>query len=326
MSIEEKALAAEGEGNRWLPCCSLAFRGLLWREWLAHGEMLLSVLAIWLVGGCVLLIFFHPGWVLGFGVLLAFILGHTVGGADASEGSEEFAFALPPTRGERYLARLAFAGGALAAFLVIGLVAIAADLPQVIWGLFVNSGFTEPFPDCRPRFLYAQSFCLPVAVFAFNYAIATAAGSRGTVAVAWLLAAVLAGALMGLGFLGEWMLWKALNGYISCPVLLALGAVGLQSGYLVYIRKEGISRPAPMRGATSWGLLVLGVVVIVPIFMFLLWEDAVERPAPPPKIYESADPQPGTTEVPHAIPVERDQGSPAAADSADVDASEEVGE
>ncbi len=40
---------------------TLAMRGMLWREWLAHGEIVLGFLAAYLVLGWVLEIFFHPG-------------------------------------------------------------------------------------------------------------------------------------------------------------------------------------------------------------------------------------------------------------------------
>ena len=37
------------------------------------------------------------------------VIGSRVGGSDVLQGAEEFAFALPPTRGQRYLVRLALA-------------------------------------------------------------------------------------------------------------------------------------------------------------------------------------------------------------------------
>ena len=56
-------------------------KGLLWREWIAHKRMMMSALAIWLVGGWVLLIFWHPGWILAFGVVYAWVAASAFGGA-----------------------------------------------------------------------------------------------------------------------------------------------------------------------------------------------------------------------------------------------------
>ena len=259
---------------------SKVFRGLLWRQWLAHGNTVLSFLALWLVCGWVLQIFFHPGWILGFGVLYAFWAGPALGGGDAAEGSEEFSFSLPPTRGERYLAGLALGGGTLLAFLVLGLLTIALDLPQILWGLFVNSGFTEPFPPCEPRFLYALAFFCPLAAFAFSFAIASAAESRGLISYVWLLSGLITGAVVGGGFLCEQWLWHELNGFVSCPALLALGALGLQAGYLAYVRKEGVSRPAPMGGKSrGWVWVVLVMLVLVMLMSAVVYKLSFQEEA-----------------------------------------------
>jgi hypothetical protein len=214
------------------------------------------------------LLFFHPGFIIAFGVIYAFLAGPRLGGADAAEGSEEFTFALPPTRAERYLARLALGGSTVLLFTLLGVVTIALDLPQTVWGLFVNSGFTEPFPVCRERFLYPLAVAIPFAVFAFSFAIAATAGTRGMVGMAWCLGGALAGAALGLAFLGEWALWGEVNGYISVLALFALAPLALLAGYLRYIVKEGVSRPAPAQGSSlAWivaaivvALLLLGVL------------------------------------------------------------------
>ena len=247
-------------------------RGLLWREWLAHGGIVLGFLAAYLVLGWVLLIFFHPGFVLAFGVILAMFAGVTCGGGDAAEGSEEFAFALPPTRGERYVARLAFGGAIVGAFVITGLLSVALDLPQLVWSIFVNSGFTEAFPEAQPGFLYALAFAIPAAVYAATFAVAAVAQNRGVVGVSWILGGVYAAAVMGVGFIPEWFLWKNLNGYISTPLLLAATAFAAQGGYYAYKRKEGVSRPAPMGGTASrwWPWVVIAAVIFI-FFSFVLF-------------------------------------------------------
>jgi hypothetical protein len=258
-----------------------AWRGLAWREWLAHGPMVLHFLAAWLVGGWVLLIFFHPGWILGFGVLYAFAAGALFGGGDAFEGSEEFSFALPPTRGERYLVRLAAGGAPLLLFTVVGLLAVGLDLPQALWGLFVSSGYTEPFPPAGPRFLqYGLAFAVPAAAYAFTYAFAALAGSRGAVMASWFLGGLIAGGTVLAGILIENGLWGEANGFVTCPALLALAPLALLAGYVRYLRKEGVSRPSPLHASSrGWLWLILAVVLGLLLVMFTLFvrkEQAVE--------------------------------------------------
>jgi hypothetical protein len=276
----EDALIGEHEGGFLTP----AMRGMLWREWLAHGEIVLGFLAAYLVLGWVLDIFFHPGFVLGFGVIVAMFAGVVFGGGDAAEGSEEFAFALPPTRGERYVARLAFGGAVVGAFIITGLLSVALDLPQLVWSIFVNSGFTEPFPEARPRFIYALAFAIPAATYAATFAVAGVARTRGTVGVSWILGGLGAAAVMGAGFIVEGLLWENLNGYVSTPLLLAATALAAQGGYYAYTRKEGVSRPAPLAGGGSrWWLWI--VVLLVIFFLFSMmsyvtlgrWQEAPTR-------------------------------------------------
>ena len=57
--------------------------------------------------------------------------------------------------------RLALGSATVLLFTGVGVLAIALDLPQMLWGAFVNSGFTEPFPVCRPRLLYALAVACP---------------------------------------------------------------------------------------------------------------------------------------------------------------------
>jgi len=248
------------------------WRGLLWREWLAHRGVVIHALAAWLACAWVLLIFFHPGFIIAFGVIYAFVAGTVFGGADAAEGSEEFAFALPPTRSERYVARLAIGGGTVAGFCLLGVASIALDLPQRLWALVVETGFTEPFPVCEMPSLYLLAVAVPLAVYAFGFAIAAVAGSRGLVAVSWLFAGAAAGAVVGAGCIVEALLWQTVHGWAVAVVLLALAPLGLLLGYFGYVRKEGVSRPTPMQGRSSWWIvfLVLGVVLLLLFLMYFM--------------------------------------------------------
>ncbi len=238
-------------------------KGLLWRDWIARRNLLTGALAAWLVGGWVLLIFFHPAWILGFGVVYAWLAAQALGGSEPAEGSEEFVFSLPPLRRQRYLVRLALGGGTVLLFTGVGVLAIALDLPQMLWGIFVNSGFSEPFPACRLRFLYALAVACPLAVFAFTFAIAANASSRGLVVWSRALGGLSAGAVVILGFMCEHLLWGELNGFVSCPALLALGAGALLAGYQVYVRKEGISRLGGTQKEGRWRLWIFALILLI---------------------------------------------------------------
>jgi len=283
------------------------YGGLLWREWLAHGGLVIGALAVWLVCGWVLELFFHPGFIIAFGVIYAFLAGPAFGGGEAGEGSEEFAFSLPPTRGERYIGRMLLGGGTVLAFTVLGVLTIALDLPQHLWGILVNSGFTEPFARCEPRFIYALAIAVPFAVFASSFALAATAASRGMVAASWFLGGLGAGAVTGLGFLGEYLLWGEVNGYISTTALVALAPLALLGGYLAYQRKEGVSRPAPIGGRSLWWVWLIVVVGIVFVLM-LLGVLVARRIAEAPRMQEPAQ---TATEEPAALP-ERSPSPPAA--------------
>jgi hypothetical protein len=261
-TAESRTVQAADTGQR------RAIHGLLWREWLDHGPMVLNFLAAWLVGGWVLQVFFHPGWILGFGVLYAFAAGAMFGGGDAFEGSEEFSFSLPPTRGKRYLVRLAAGGVPLLLFTVLGLLAIGLDLPQILWGIFVSSGYTEPFKPAEPAFLhYGLAFAVPAAAYAFTYVFAALAGSRGSVMVSWFTGGLIAGGVVLGGILLENGLWEEANGFVTCPALLALAPLALLAGYVRYLRKEGVSRPSPIGG---WGVgWVWWIVIAIATLMFL---------------------------------------------------------
>ncbi len=142
------------------------FRGLLWRHWLAGRWVIMSALTALLIGGWALMLFHHPGWIIGAGSIFAMIAGVIFGGVDAADGSEEFAFALPPTRSQRYLSGIFIGGGSVLAFCLIGTLSIALDLPQYAWSLVIDSGFTTPFGPWPEKYLYFLAVVIPLLVFA----------------------------------------------------------------------------------------------------------------------------------------------------------------
>jgi hypothetical protein len=243
------------------------FVGLIWKEWLANRNIVMFFAVVWLLGLPVLELFFHPGFILALGLIYAFWAAPRFAGLEVMEGSEEFSFSLPATRSQRYLAKLTVGGVPLLLMTVVGVLAIALDWPQMLWGLAVQSGFTRPFPAVVPneRFIYYIAVALPLATFAFAFVTAATARSATTAYASGFLGLVETGVTFGLCCLAEDHLLGKVNGAISTPVLLALSICALALGHFFYTRKEGISRPAPMRQ----GRWLIWVLVAVAAFLLL---------------------------------------------------------
>jgi hypothetical protein len=246
-------------------------RGIFYREWLALRNIVVGFWAAWFVCLPVLMIFDRPAWILAFGVLYAIFAGPEFGGMDAAEGSEEFAFSLPATRKEIFLTRLVLGGGNLLAMLVLSLLCIRLNLPQMLWGIFVESGFTERFPPVSQEWYWA-AFCMPPAVYATSYVMAALTRSRRMVGASGFVSVNFVGAVFGLivlaekssGFVavernaaGNLLMTTNANLIIPNIIVLALSSGVLAVGYHLYLRKEGISRPAAVRGGISWWVRVL---------------------------------------------------------------------
>jgi len=271
-------------------------RGLLYKEWLAHRNLIVGFWAVWLVCGPVLMLFHHPAWIFALGLLYAILVAPAVAGMDAAEGSEEFAFSLPPTRSEVFLTRLALAGGNLLALLAVPLLVMWLNLAQLLWGLVAQSGFTEPFFDGGWWAVWTWlALSVPVGVFAASFALAALARSRGGVGFAWLGGTVLTGAVFGLVSLAHVIVTRVffredLGGgvtaerfhvWIPCLAVVLFAGLGLFLGYVLYLRKEGISRPAPAGGRRSalWVIVVV-IVVLLALLLFLVPLGAKLVPVP----------------------------------------------
>ena len=248
-------------------------KGVLWKEWLTHGNMIIDFFGVWLVGVWVLLIFSNPGWVLAFGVIYGLTVGSALGGSEVKEGSEEFSFALPPTRSERYLVRAALGGGSLLFFTIFGLLAVWFDLPQAFWGLFVESGFTEPFRVVHILPRWSLAVLYSIVAFSLSFAFSGMGNSYKSASSAWSLAALLILVTLGLGIWLSITLFKYSIAFIFLPEILSLGLTiaGFRIGYRVQLRKEGISRPTSIGSRGPWWeFAVVGIALIVIVITFLL--------------------------------------------------------
>lgn len=239
-------------------------QGLLWTEWFAHSKLVLAFLMFWLGAVWVLPLAAHPGWILLLGFFYAFFAGAAYGGGDVIEGCEEFTFALPATRSERYVARLIVGGGGLIVLTALDLLALGIDLSPALARLYLNTGLIKPLPVLRTGWLYGLVLAFPLAVFAISFVISAVVHSRFIIFTAWFWGGLLAMAGLYAGLVGEDFFWNQMNGYASCPLLVLVSIAVLWRGHNAYSRKEigpyGARITLPS-GWWAWALLwLLGVV------------------------------------------------------------------
>jgi hypothetical protein len=285
----------------------------MWRHWLAGRGVIIGGLIVLLIGGWAVMLFHHPGWIIATGSIFAAISGMIFGGADAADGSEEFAFALPPTRSQRYLSGVLIGGGAVLAYCLIGTLSIALNLPQLLWSLVVDSGFTIPFGPWPETYLYFLAVVIPLLVLACTHACAALSQTRGGVWMSWLPAAGVTGAMVWLGCMAEEEIWGEINGYVSILSMLALGAMGLLFGHSRYVRKEGVSRPGRPGGGggNTWAvLIVLGIVVVFALTMSLYVARVSHDSSSYPLKNDPIPPMGGSSEEPARAPTTVQAGTP----------------
>jgi hypothetical protein len=228
--------AAEPEVELWGTWKS--FRGILWCEWYAHSRFLLTSLAFWLVGIWVLPFYADRSWILLFGGVYALWAGPRFGGSDLIDACEEFTFALPPTRGQRYGARLIVGGGALLLFTVVDLLALGSDLPQMLTKIYVQVGLVQPQPLLKTGLLHGLVLALPLAIFAVSFVLSAVTHSRRLVLTASFWAVLVSMGALRIGFWCEDYVWGNLNGYLACPLLTAIAVAVLWAGTHAYACKE----------------------------------------------------------------------------------------
>ena len=257
---------------------SSIYKGLFYREWLQHGKMLKTFSAVWLICLYAILLFNHTGWIIAFGMLFGAVAGMRLGGSDASEGSEEFAFTLPVYRKEYFLVRAGLGLTCVLGLCGLGLISIALDLPQVFWGLIVNSGFTEPFSEVKYGFVYWLALILPFAVYTISFSIAALARSQKAVSSSSVAGLVIAGGIYSVVMLlevylnsPEGKLWAGVpDGRIGIPLLLILGVALLTGSWFLYLNKNGIGKTGSSGGKGVWAaLIIIGAVLFLFFALFI---------------------------------------------------------
>ena len=132
--------------------------------------MLLGFLVGWLAVVWFLPLVAHPLWILAHGLAYAVVAGPALGGSDVIRGCEEFAFAGPVTRGQRYVARLLLGGATVLAFTAMSVVALAGKLSDVLIRVFVRSAPASL--ELEPSLtLNALVWSVPLAVFGCGFVV-----------------------------------------------------------------------------------------------------------------------------------------------------------
>ncbi len=282
--MEKPVAPPNAAGLRVLPNAQVAplpnrfsyWQGLLWSEWHAHSKLLLVFLIAWLLMVWILPLFTNPGWILAFGLVYALIAGPVVGGSDVIDGCEEFVLALPPTRSERYLARLAISGGALLFFTLLDLLVLGLDLAQAIVRLYLDTGLIHPVEILKPRLLYGLVLAFPFAVFATGFSLAANARGRALAVTGWFWAGLVALIILKLGLFYEYWSWKVWTGLIACTGLGVAGCVALWTGYRLYRRKEIVPASKPFTMPSFWWLWLFLAISGLALTLFLvtsLWQE-----------------------------------------------------
>lgn len=235
------------------------WRTLVWSEWFTHSRLLLASLFAWLLTVWLLPLVAHPLWILAFGVVYAAVAGPAFGGADIIHGCEEFTFALPATRAQRYGARLLVGGGSLLAFSLMDVLALEGNMSDVLLRVFVSSGLPAVQLN-QPMLLYGLVVAVPVAVFALGFPMAALAASRAVAFTAWVWGVLGALVVLRGGIQLEELRFDRPNGWIVVPMLAGVSVGSLWVGGRRYRMKEAVMGGGPLRMPPGWWLALAGLV------------------------------------------------------------------
>lgn len=257
-------------------------RGILWKEWREHSVMIVRWLLLAFIGLLLLQVLYHPVFVGILAVIYAWALTRRIAGGDVWEGTEEFAFALPPTRRMLFWLRYALCAVPFLTVLVGGLLCVRFNVPQALWGLFVDSGFTEPFPIVK-LYWYPLALLLAISVYHVCFAINSMVFRRSALLWSWLAGGGTVGALALGGLAIDTGGFRYYGEYVplfTCglPVLGAI--ITFITACVLYPRKEGIARPAQPAWRSGILLVVIIVIVIAVLLVLsivLVRESAVEN-------------------------------------------------
>lgn len=246
------------------------WRALFWSEWFMHSRLLLFFLLGWLAVVWLLPLVAHPLWVLMVGFVFALVAGPAFGGADVIHGCEEFSFAFPPRRAQRFTARFLVGATWLVALTVMDVLALDRNFSDVLFRVFLDTGLAT-IEVRQPQMLYGLVFAAPFAVFALGFSVAALANSRTVAFTAWLWGALGALAVLRLGFLAEEGIWDRLNGRIAVPLVAVVAVTALFVARRLYQHKEA-GTGVPLRIPLSlWGTLLLAILAGLGVAALIGW-------------------------------------------------------
>jgi hypothetical protein len=162
------------------------------------------------------------------------------------------------------------------AFTALGQLALAFNLPQAVWGLFVGSGFTEPYEGTKTTFLHAYAVLIPLSVFAGSFAAANAARSRRLGGSAAVIGLVITGGAMWLLHYLAYRLWDDANPTLALAFLIVFTPAALFAGYRVFLVKDTIAYADSRRGV-PWWVWIVGLLVLWALFMGVFYSMHVAR-------------------------------------------------
>ncbi len=262
---------AAGERPAATPWTGLRlWRALVWSEWFLHSRLLLCFLLGWLAVVWLLPLFAHPLWVLAVGFVFALVAGPAFGGADVVHGCEEFSFALPPTRSQRFTARFLVGAIWLVALTLMDVLALDRSFSDVLFRVFLDTGLAT-VEVRQPVMLYGLVFAAPFAVFSLGFAVAALATNRTVAFTAWLWSALGALSTLRLGFYAEEAVWDRLNGRIAVPLVTVVAVLTAFIARRLYQHKEA-GTGVPLRIPLSWwATLLLAVLAGLGVAALIGW-------------------------------------------------------
>ncbi len=246
------------------------WKGLMRFEWRAQSRLMLIFIAGWLGVVWTLPQFINPGWILMFGLVYALVAGPAAGGSDMLEGCEEFSFALPATRQERFIARVVVAGGMLIVFTILDLLALGLDLSQAIARLYLDTGLVRTSTHVDPHMLYGLVLAFPLAVFSFSFALSANARSRALVLTSWFWGGLMGLVVLWLSLRYEFWKWKAWTGHVACSSLGISSLAALWMGLERFKSKEVVQPSKPIAIPTHWWAWVLLTLICALLGGFLV--------------------------------------------------------
>lgn len=247
------------------------FRPYLAAPWLRLGSLMLWAITALLVLGWLMPVWNHPGWVLGFGVFLGMVLGARLGSAEVQGEIQEFALSLPPVRRPIFRVRLLAGGAFVLALTAISAAAIAWNVPQAVWGVLVESGFTKsfgPWPASH-RKIYFLAVACPLATYGMAFGLTSMSKSRNVRDLLMFASPLAVGAMVLLGFAAEaWLSGPRPNARLVLILLVAVPAGTVAWADVAYARKEAVARQGT--GWLHWWMVLIIVVVLLVVVLAYL--------------------------------------------------------